>query len=214
MKVKQFLTKQYLSVAIIWLFHISALVGITLGYVNWFIEKTPLNLLVSLLLFLWIYPLQNTRKIVAFTIFFVGGMVAEWVGVHYSLLFGVYTYGDNFGPKLDGIPLLIGGYWALLTFITASIATYVTSSLPIKIILAAALMTFLDYFMEHSAARLDFWEFEGGLALIENYITWFILALLFQGIFQYLKIVGNRFFSIHLYSAQLLFFLYLFFLEP
>ena len=203
----------YLALGIIWLFHISALIGITLGNVDWFVEKTPLNLSICLVLFLWVYPIRSTQKIKAFIIFFFGGMLAEWVGVHYGVLFGSYEYGSNFGPKIDGVPFLIGAYWALLTFITASISDYFTKSTGAKIIIGAALMTLLDYFMEYHAPRFDFWEFEGGSAPVSNYITWFVLALLFQGILRYFEIKGNRFFSLNLYGAQLIFFVYLYFLE-
>lgn len=207
------LKRVYAAIGIIWLFHISALIGITLGYVDWFIEKTPLNLCICLVLFLWVYPIRGTKHIAAFLIFFSGGMLAEWVGIKYGLLFGTYEYGANFGPKIDGVPYLIGTYWALLTFITASISDYITKSVVAKVVIAAVLMTFLDYFMEYSASRFDFWTFEGGVAPIENYVTWFVLALIFQSILRYLKTLGNRFFSLNLYAAQLIFFAYLFFLK-
>lgn len=203
--------KAHLAAGIIWLFHISALIGISLGYLDWFISKTPLNLMVCLLLFLAVYPLDNARKITAFIIFFSGGMFAEWLGVNYGILFGDYLYGANFGPKWDGVPLLIGAYWALLTFITAAMMDYLKLNPWIKALLAAVLMVTLDFFMEHSAPQFDFWTFEGGLAPLENYITWFLLALLFQGVLRWMDLTGNKIISLHLYFAQLLFFLFFYF---
>ncbi len=203
--------KAHLAAGIIWLFHISALIGISLGHLDWFISKTPLNLMVCLLLFLAVYPLDNARKITAFIIFFSGGMFAEWLGVNYGILFGDYLYGANFGPKWDGVPLLIGAYWALLTFITAAMMDYLKLNPWSKALLAAVLMVTLDFFMEHSAPQFDFWTFEGGLAPLENYITWFLLALLFQGVLRWMDFTGNKIISLHLYFAQLLFFLFFYF---
>ena len=137
-------------------------------------------------------------------------MFAEWLGVNYGLLFGTYSYGSNFGPKLDGVPYLIGIYWGILTFISATLATYITTKAPIKIVLAAGLMVLLDFFMEHSAPIFDFWTFEGGSAPFENYTTWFALAVIFQTILHFLKQKGNLKFSLHLYVAQLVFFGYFF----
>lgn len=205
--------KVYIATGIVWLFHISALIGITLGHVDWFIEKTPLNLGVSLILFLVIYPIGTTKHVVAFLIFFFGGMFAEWLGITYGILFGTYAYGGNFGPKLDGVPYLIGAYWALLTFITASIVDYLKVSVMSKIFIAAVLMTLLDYFMEYNATRFDFWRFDDGLANVQNYVTWLVLAILFQGVLRYLRTTGNRFFSLNLYLAQLIFFVYFYFLK-
>jgi putative membrane protein len=199
------------AIAIIWLFHITAIVGIGIGYEEWFISKTPFNLLISSILLFWVYPINSSKKTIAFGLFWIGGMLAEWIGVHYGVLFGEYSYGANFGPKLDGVPFLIGITWALLTFITSSIAAYLVTKKSTQIILAASLMVLLDFFMEHSAPRFDFWSFEGAIAPIKNYVTWFIIAILFQSIVQLFKIKGDLTFSINLYVAQLVFFVYFFF---
>lgn len=197
-----------LAIGIIWLFHISAIVGIALGSFQWFIEKTPLNLIVFLVLFFWVYPIQTVKKIVAFLIFFWSGIFAEWLGVNHGILFGNYEYGANLGPKLDGVPYLIGALWALLTFVCGGIVDYLSVSKALKILLAALLMVALDFFMEQSAHLLDFWTFEDNLASYPNYVTWFLLALALQFILRALDIKGNRLFSIHIYLSQLVFFLF------
>lgn len=202
--------KVLIAVGLVWLFHISALIGIELGNLNWFIEKTPLNLCLCLILFIISYPLIKQKQWFAFSLFFVGGMFAEWLGVHFSLLFGTYEYGSNFGPKIDGIPLLIGSYWGILPFITASVVDYTQLSNTAKVVLGALLMVVLDFFMEHSSAAFDFWEFEGDSAPLQNYMSWFIIALLFHGLLRILKISGNKSFSLNLYLAQLIFFIYFF----
>lgn len=200
--------KVSIGIGIIWLFHISALVGIALGHLDWFIKKTPFNLGLSLLLFLLIYPINSRVKSFYFILFFSGGMLAEWSGVNYQLLFGTYSYGENFGPKLDSVPFLIGAYWAILTFISAAITDYLKIHRILKAILGAGLMVLLDLFMEQSAPLLDFWTFKGGMPNAENYITWFCLGLLFQLLLQREHIGGNKAFSLNLYLAQLVFFSY------
>jgi putative membrane protein len=203
--------KVRLSVGVIWLFHISAIIGISLGHLDWFIKKTPINLGLSFLLFLLIYPINNIKKTSTLILFFIGGMLAEWLGVNYQILFGEYEYGNNFGPKLDGVPYLIGAYWALLTFITASILDFTKLHYRIKIIGAAGLMVLLDFLMEKSAPIFDFWKFNGGMPTFENYWTWFLLGIIFQVIIKILNIQGNRILSLNLYLAQFLFFLYFYF---
>ncbi|MFS4494692.1 carotenoid biosynthesis protein [Maribacter sp. 2308TA10-17] len=204
--------KVAITIGIVWLFHISAIIGINLGNLDWFIEKTPLNLCLSLLLFFISYPLIKQKQWIAFVIFFAGGMFAEWLGVKFNLLFGTYAYGNNFGPKIDGVPLLIGCYWALLTFITSSILNYSKLAVWPKIILGATLMVILDFFMEHSAPTFDFWTFEGNLVPLQNYVAWFSIAILFHIILRLFKINGNKVFSLNLYLAQLIFFMYFYFL--
>lgn len=205
--------KVWLSIGIIWLFHISAVIGITLGNLNWFIEKTPINLGLSFFLFLFIYPINNLKKVTALLLFFVGGMFAEWLGVNYQILFGEYKYGHNFGPKLDGVPYLIGAYWALLTFITASILDFTTLPYRVKIIGAAGLMVILDFFMEKSAPTFHFWTFSGGMPTFENYWTWLLVGIFFQVVLKLFNIKGNQVFSLNLYLAQLCFFVYFYFYD-
>lgn len=203
--------KVWLSVGIIWLFHLSAVIGISMGNLDWFIEKTPINLALSFFLFLLIYPIDTLKKMAALLLFFICGMFAEWLGVNYQILFGEYTYGTNFGPKLDGVPFLIGVYWSLLTFITASILDYTAFSYRVKVIGAAALMVFLDFFMEKSAPIFHFWNFIGGMPTFENYWTWFLLGILFQVVLKIFNIKGNKVLSLNLYVAQLFFFLFFYF---
>jgi uridylate kinase len=49
------------------------MVGAALGEADWFVEKTPLNLIISLLIFLVFFPIDTFKKSIAFLIFFAGG---------------------------------------------------------------------------------------------------------------------------------------------
>jgi bisanhydrobacterioruberin hydratase len=206
------------SLYLIWLFHLSAMIGISIGYADWFMSKTPLNLLLVFVLLLLCFSERPLRFWIAVLIFFCGGMLLEWVGVHYGFLFGTYEYGSNLGPKLDGIPYFIGINWALLTLNTGLIASSLVRQSSIaerklknKIIRAAigaTLMVFLDIFLEFAAPIFDFWVFEGGMAPLQNYVAWFGFSFIFHLIYQSLDLRGDTTFAWHLYLAQLLFFAY------
>lgn len=195
----------HLAIFLIWLFHLSAVIGIVLGYKEWFISKTPLNLLACTLLFVLLFPMRHTRNWVVFGLFFLVSMFAEWLGANHSLLFGSYDYGNNLGYKIDGVPLFIGVNWALLTFITGALSSQFGTNIWIKATLGALFMVFLDILMEQSAPSFDFWSF-GESVPLENYLTWFGLAFLFHFIFQKSRIEGNFILSVHLFLAQLIFF--------
>ncbi|MGB5378779.1 carotenoid biosynthesis protein [Muriicola sp.] len=196
------------AIYVVWLFNISAIAGISLGFEEWFVTKTPLNLIISSLLFFLVFPVDNTKKGLIFGLLWFGGMFAEWIGIHYGILFGTYSYGANLGIKIDGVPVLIGINWALLTFITARIAQYLNKNSILQIFIGASLMLVIDFFMEQSAPRFDFWEFQNDVVPFKNYVSWFLIALLFHGVIKWTKITGDLRFSIHLYAAQLLFFVY------
>ena len=197
--------KLALAIFLIWLFHVSGMVGIALGHKEWFIEKTSLNLLACTALFIWIFPLNSIKKWVVFGLFFLVGMFVEWLGANYSLLFGSYDYGNNLGMKIDGVPLFIGINWALLTFITGKLSTEVHKNIWIQSVIGASLMVFLDFLMEQSAPSFDFWSF-GDTVPLENYITWFVVAFIFHLIYQKAAINWNFKLSLHLFLAQTVFF--------
>ncbi len=199
--------KVLLAIFLVWLFHLSAIVGISLGFKDWFLTKTPINLLVCTGLFFWIYPMNNRKKILVFLLFFFIGMLAEWLGANHSILFGSYDYGNNLGYKIDGVPLFIGINWALLTFISAELVRKRVTNSWGNALIASLLMVILDFFMEQNAPNFGFWSF-GDHVPVENYITWFALALALQLIFQKSRIKGNFAICFHLYLAQLVFFAY------
>lgn len=206
--------KTPLGIFLVWLVHLSGLIGILAGAVDWFVPKTPLNLLISTGLFLWIFPLNTLKKTGLFALITIGGITAEWIGVHTGYLFGSYSYGPHLGPKLDGIPYLIGVNWALLSMASGCVSAYWNLSKMGRILIAGLLMVGLDFFMEKLAPEMDFWTFEGGTPPVWNYICWFLLALCFQWAYQRLEIRGNRKFSLHLLSAQFLFFIVLYQFYP
>ncbi|MEN1784911.1 MAG: carotenoid biosynthesis protein [Bacteroidota bacterium] len=196
-----------MGIFLIWLFHLSGAIGITWGYKDWFIEKTWLNLMACVLIFAFCYPMNTSRKWLIFGLFFGIGMFVEWLGANFSLLFGSYDYGNNLGPKIDGVPLFIGINWALLTFITAALVTKPGPYGSLRALGGAALMVFLDFFMEKSAPIFDFWSF-GPHVPLENYITWFVIAFVLHLILFRSRLKGNRIICLHLYLAQLAFFAY------
>ena len=94
------------SIIIIWLFHLSGLLGLLYVDKNLFASLTPLNLFISTtLLFVNQTNASRLKFFIIFLIFFVG-MIAEILGVQYGLIFGNYEYGNNLGLKILGVPML------------------------------------------------------------------------------------------------------------
>lgn len=200
--------KRVASIIILWAFHLAAIIGISLGYFEWFISKTELNLSIIAVLLVINFPLDSVKSIGFFLAIFLAGFFVEWLGVNYGLFFGEYKYGNNLGYKLGGVPLLIGINWAVLIMICGVLSDKIKYNSYIKALLGAALMVLLDFFIELPAPIFDFWEFSGGVAPVQNYIAWYIISFVMLLAFQKLKLKGDFTFSSHLYAAQLIFFAY------
>lgn len=199
------------SAFIIWLLTISAISGICLGELDWFMRKTPLNLLMILVLLIWAFPLQQTKPVLLFIFIALSSIFAEWLGVNYGLIFGEYEYGNNFGPKIGRVPYMIGVNWAFLSFVTGAIAQNLISGLWQKALIGAGLMLILDFFLEFSAPIFDFWYWDAGDPPLQNFIGWYSLSLIYQLLYHKLNIQGNVFFSYQVYGSQLLFFVFFYF---
>ncbi len=135
-------------------------------------------------------------------------MVAEWIGVHGGYLFGTYSYGDSLGLKVGGVPILIGLSWASLVLITGVCSNHLSENKTVRMLIGAALMVSLDFFIEASAPIFDFWTFADNVAPLRNYLAWFALGLVLHFVFQRSQLTGSKRFSVHVALAQFLFFTY------
>ena len=198
-------TKQSLSIGLIWIFHISGLIGIIYRNASWFIKATPFNLLLSFALLIINIEWNKKLFLLIVTCFSVG-MLSEIIGVNYGFLFGEYSYGNALGIKFKGVPLIIGINWCLLVFITGYISRFFFNSLIARTFLGIFLMLSLDVVMEPIAPVLDFWKFKEGLASFNNYIGWAIVSFPLQLLFHILNQNIEGPFPFHLYILQFLFF--------
>jgi len=142
---------------------------------------SPYTLLLSFLILMTSYRWKSPLVWVTAIVFLLG-FAAEWIGVHKGWLFGSYYYGANLGPKISGVPLIIGVNWAMLTVVTGAVAAVFIKRPWVIVLVAALLMTGLDYFMEPVAVENGYWFWKGGKIPFYNYICWFLVALLAQGI--------------------------------
>ena len=200
--------KKNISIFIIWLVHISGFLGMVFYDLDFFAGFTSINLsLMSIIVFTNI-KLTNKNQIFSLLLIFLVGMLSEFIGVNYGLIFGEYTYGNNLGFKLFGIPLLIGLNWVILTVICANIASILikNNSILLMIILGTTLMLIMDFVMEPIAPKLDLWKFKNLVVPTSNYIGWLIISILTQTIYN-IQFKDKEFkISLNLYTAIFIFF--------
>ena len=204
----QFLSKkENISIFIIWLVTISGVIGIWLGHGDWFLPKTIFNLSLGAAILIWNFPIKNGWKsLVIWSAVYLIGMIAEIIGTKTGILFGNYSYGNNLGPKIIGVPPLIGINWIVLTFLSATIAKRVIKFKWLSIICGALLMVGLDFFIEPIAPIFDFWSWDEGVAPLKNFIHWFIVSLLMQAVVYDELSEKNHYLPIHHFASQVLFF--------
>lgn len=197
-------------IAILIIFHMVGLIGIMLpDFKELILSLSFLNLLLA---FTVIILAENENKLLLISflsIAFITGISVELIGVHTGMLFGDYSYGANLGPKLWGVPLVIGINWGVLSITTASITQKINLPVYFKIIVNAFLLVLFDFVMEPVAMKSDFWSWKNDEIPLFNYVCWFFVALILQLIYHWIrKPKSNKVFNA-LFVIQLLFFIIL-----
>ncbi len=175
-----------LAISVLALFHLTGflLLNFSSGLVySIALDFVPINLILSTLLVVKFQIEFNARffGFMAFT--FLTGLAAEIIGVNTGWIFGNYSYGDVLGLKIFNTPLLIGLNWFLVAYCTISIIDYIPTNSWIKYLTGIFLLVLLDYFIEPTAIRLGFWNWENGNIPIRNYYGWAAISglILAQG---------------------------------
>ena len=137
---------------------------------------------------------------------FLIGFFVEVLGVYSGLLFGEYQYGKTLGFQFLGVPLIIGVNWVLLVVSSFAISSYFVSNSIFKVVLSSIIMVLLDLVIEPVAIRLDFWHWQAEVIPLQNYLMWFLVALLMNGILTFNRFRFNVKLGFGLLISQVLFF--------
>ena len=206
--------------------HLVGLVGMVWIDKTWFSVLTPLNLLLMVVGIVWTQSNRSTGFLVSIAVAFVAGMATESIGVNTGLLFGDYIYGTVLGPRVLGVPLIIGFNWFMVSFASAAVTELLLDRLfiPLKrtgnpgvkdlflrdllhVSMAATAATAFDWIMEPVAVELGFWTWTGGQGIpFMNYACWFMLSWLLVIAMKMLRVDTRNLFASNLFLVQALFF--------
>ena len=191
------------------LVYVSGSIGFVVNPV-FFSPFTPYTLLLTCFVFLIHQPISNKKFISSFFIIAFLGYVIEVIGTKTGILFGNYKYGNGLGFKLLDVPLVISINWAMLICAGIIAVSKIFKNKFIVISVTALLVTFIDLIIEQVAHELDFWQFEGGLPGLHNYLGWIGVVFFTSYIFYPSIIKGNSLVSSIVLILQIIFFTSLF----
>ena len=203
-------SKSYLIYFLI-LVYVSGSVGFVLNP-SFFSPFTPYTLLLTCFVYLIHSPLANKRFIFAFFSIAFLGFIVEVIGVKTGLIFGNYSYGNALGNKIFGVPLIISINWAMLICSGIITVSRIFANKLTVLVVSTFLVTLIDLLIEQVAPKLDFWQFDGGMPGLHNYLGWIGVAFFTSSFFYPTIIKGNRSVSQIILILQIIFFssLYIF----
>ncbi len=177
---------------------------------QFFSSLTPLALLLSAGFLIWFHRPKFTIKMwLVFGFIFIFSFLIEAIGVNTGLIFGEYIYGKGLGVKLFETPLMIGLNWLMLVYCTKIIAEKISGNQTAKLFFAPFLMVVYDLVLEQAAPLLNMWSWAGEKIPVQNYISWYLLALLFHFVLQKTKIKFSNQLAAPVFVIQFLFFVVL-----
>jgi bisanhydrobacterioruberin hydratase len=164
------------------IFYFVGFIGIAIPFSHLlFVKLVPVALLISLIALLLFHQVAfDTRTILVLATIGLSGYMIEVVGVNTHLVFGQYQYGRALGLKIANTPVLIGLNWLMLTYAGSSIAERMSLPVWLKIIISSLLVLIYDIILERIAPAMDMWYWYNNIVPLQNYIAWFMIALLFQ----------------------------------
>jgi len=191
--------------------HLAGIIGIRLAP-EIFLKTSFVSIIIPLTLYLYRIKPIKIEWIIIILVYLIT-FFSEWIGVNYGWLFGSYQYGDSLGFKIDGVPLIMGANWLLLGLVCRDVVKKIITNHWLIIIFSALLMVLIDTLIEPLSNRLDFWTWKNNIIPFSNYKDWFLIALLNQYIFSFLKFKKDMFFWSFGYIIILVLFFISFYLK-
>ena len=224
---KNYTIRKRIALFLAILFHGFGAWGLQTEYYDFFLQNTALNLVLMAGLLIWTQEAKDRSFWIFAALAFATGMITEMIGVNTGLLFGDYVYGSVMGPKLNGVPYLIGVNWFVVMLAAGttmqilldglwkgnpamSISARKRWSMLSIVIDGALLATAFDWVMEPVAVKLGFWTWLGtGKIPLLNYLCWFVISAMLMVAFHRCRFPKRNLFAVHLLIIQTLFFLIL-----
>ena len=144
-----------------------------------FIFLVPLNIIGAVTIILLYHKDWSKRFLLIVSAICLGGFLIEWMGIRTGIIFGNYQYGTGLGPKIAQVPIVMGLNWFLLVYGATVISSKLLNKRFLIAAMGASLMVVYDLFLEPSAMQYSFWNWDGDMVPLRNYLTWWISAFVF-----------------------------------
>jgi putative membrane protein len=199
--------KKNLFVCMLYCFYAVGIIGHVVDFTfPYMIMLTPYVLLIFGILVLY-YATDFDRRLLMWCCgTYIFTFCIEALGVYTGEIFGSYHYGDTLGIKVFAVPLVIGFNWVLVVLGAISIAQKFVRHTILIVVLAGALTVVFDIPLEIVAVNLDYWHWQLSSVPIQNYVAWFLVAVIVAFVFTRCKLRAKSNVAVHYYYVQFMFF--------
>jgi putative membrane protein len=155
----------------------------------WMLSMTPYTLLACGLVAFFPVILERKRGVLIWALLvYAVTFSLEALGTATGKIFGPYTYGSTLGPQLFSVPVVIAFNWLLVILGALGLARLIFRRRLAVAVATAALAVGFDYLLEPAAIRLEYWTWQTTGIPLQNYLAWFLIALVAALFFVYLRL--------------------------
>ncbi len=137
---------------------------------------------------------------------YAAGFAVEAAGVATGVIFGEYSYGTVLGPKVLGVPLIIGLNWALVILGSVSLTVRFLRHPLAAAALAGLLTSGFDWVLEPVAISSGYWTWAAAAVPVRNYVAWFLVAGLLAALYAWRRVSVKTWLATIALAIQLVFF--------
>ena len=175
------------------------------------VRLTPYTIILSFLVAMIFAKCSfGFKTILVFLAIAISGYFIEAAGVNTGKIFGDYDYGKTLGLSILNTPIIIGLNWLFLVYASSSIFEKYPIHNIYTIILASLVMLVYDLFLEQAAPKLDMWYWKNSIVPLQNYVAWFVIAVVFHSIVKRYRINTKNPVAPWILLCQFVFFLALY----
>jgi uncharacterized membrane protein len=132
------------------------------------------------------------RAAAVFAVTAVPGYLVEAIGVGTGVPFGAYRYSDVLGPRMLGVPLVIGLAWTMLSWPAALVARRLVLGRVTRVLVGAWATTVGDLFLDPQMVASGAWTWRDTVphlpgvpgVPLTNYAGWLLVTLALSALVQ------------------------------
>jgi len=106
----------------------------------------------------------------------VAALGVEAIGVRTGVPFGEYAYGAALGPRVLGVPVVIGLAWAWMAWPAWLAAVRLVRTTAARIAVGAVALASWDLFLDPQMVAAGYWHWRAGSIPAGNYVGWLMVA--------------------------------------
>ena len=172
------------------------------------LQITPYGLFFASVLVLYLCIKEKKKKLLTWIIItYIITFILEVIGVKTGIIFGEYSYGFVLGPKIIGVPFIIGLNWVAVILGAIIISKMFSKNFFSSALIAGLLAVVFDLALEPVAFKFGYWFWQWNIIPLQNYIAWFVISFLSAVFFNLLNIGLNSTLPKHYFYAQVIFFI-------